>query len=238
MSPARRRSARAESAEADDQHDRGLRRELDVDVVGAPQRVRDLVSGAARAADVDHDPHRVVSGDPGPPDQRSVDEADPLDRLELGSRHRDRLEHLVQQLLAVERELATGAVEREQQQRGRAGRPEQAQRARHPLGIDPAAQADVQHRALGQRAGDLVGARQHRVGALLERRRRQRLMEAEVRTPGLVDDERNARFMSHLGEPGDVGGHAVVRRRDHERRARVRRRAATPRPASRASRSG
>ena len=35
---------------------------ISVDVVGAAQRVGDLVAGAARPADVEHDPQRVVAG--------------------------------------------------------------------------------------------------------------------------------------------------------------------------------
>ena len=84
-----------------------------------------------------------------------------------------------------------------------------------------AAVADVQHRALRQRAGDLVRAREHRVGALRQRGRRQLVVEAEVRAPRLVDDERDAGAVGDLGAAGDVGGHPVVGRRDDERRARV-----------------
>ena len=48
-------------------------------------------------------------------------------------------------------------------------------------------------------------------------------MEAEVRPPRLVDDERHARRVADLGAARDVGDHAVVRRRDDEHGARVRR---------------
>ena len=223
-SPASRRSARRGLAEPDDEHDGRLHRQLDVDVVGAAQRVGDLVARAARAAHVEHDPQRVVAGHPHAADQRGVDERDAGDRLELRARDLDRLERLVQELLAVQRELAARAVERRDQQRRRARRAQQPQRARHRAGVDAAAVADVQHRALGQRAGDLVRAREHRVGALRQRGRRQRLVEAEVRAPRLVDDERHAGAVRDLGAAGDVGGHAVVGRRDDERGPRVGRR--------------
>ena len=62
--------------EPDDEHDRRLHRQLDVDVVGAAQRVGDLVAGAAGAAHVEHDPQRVVGRDAHLPDQRRVDERD------------------------------------------------------------------------------------------------------------------------------------------------------------------
>ena len=120
-------------------------------------------------------------------------------------------------------ELPPRAVERREQQRRRAGRAQQPQRPPHRAGVDAAAVADVQHRALGQRARDLVRAREHRVGALRQRGRRQLVVEAEVRAPRLVDDERHAGAVRDLRAAGDVGGHPVVGRRDDERGLRVRR---------------
>ena len=121
----------------------------------------------------------------------------------------------------MQRELAARAVERGDQQRRRAGRAQQPQRAGDRADVDARRAGDVQHRALGQRAGDLVGAGEHRVGALRERGRRQRLVEAEVRAPRLVDHQRHAGGVRDLRHAGDVGGHAVVGRRDDERGARV-----------------
>ncbi len=46
-------------------------------------------------------------------------------------------------------------------------------------------------------------------------------VEAEVRAPRLVDDERHAGAVRDLRAAGDVGRHAVVGRRDDERGARV-----------------
>ena len=46
-------------------------------------------------------------------------------------------------------------------------------------------------------------------------------MEAEVRTPRLVDDQRHGRLVCDLRQAGDVGRHPVVGRRDDERGARI-----------------
>ena len=65
-----------------------------------------------------------------------------------------------------------------------------------------------------------------------ERGRRQVGVEAEVRAPRLVDDERHAGGVRDRGAAGDVGGHAVVGRRDDERGARAGRRASARSSAS------
>ena len=212
---------RGRLAEPDHEHDRRLHRQLEVDVVGAPQGVGDLVAGAAGAAHVEHHPQRVVAGHAHLADELRVDQLDPLDRLQLLARHLDRPQRLPQQLLAVQRELAARRVERRDQQRRGAGRAQQPQRAGDRADVDAAAAGDVQHRALRQRAGDLVGAGEHRVGALRERGRRQLVVEAEVRAPRLVDHQRHPGGVRDLRHRGDVGRHAVVGRRHDERGARV-----------------
>ena len=125
-------------------------------------------------------------------------------------------------------ELAPRRVERGHQQRRRARRAQQAQHARRRRRgrcAAPAGPADVEHGALGQRAGDLVRARQHGVGAELQGARRQVRVEAEVRAPAWSTTSGDVvRRGATRREPLDVGDHAVVRRRDDERRA-------TPRPA-------
>jgi hypothetical protein len=115
------------------------------------------------------------------------------------------------------------ASQRRHQQRRLRRRAHEPHHARELLRVDAAAGRDVQQRRLRERADDLVRRGEHRVGALLQRRRRQRGMEAEVRPPRLVDHERDAGRMADLGAAGDVGGHPVVRRRDDERRPRLRR---------------
>jgi hypothetical protein len=72
----------------------------------------------------------------------------------------------VQQLLAVERELAPRGVERGHQQRGRRRRAHEPHARATAASSSRAGRRDVQHRALRQRADDLVRAGQHRVGAL------------------------------------------------------------------------
>ena len=96
-------------------------------------------------------------------------------------------------------------------------------RAGDRVGVDAAGRRDVEHRRLRERADDLVRRGQHGVGALLERRRRQVGVEAEVRAPRLVDHQRHARGVGDLGAARDVGGHPVVGRRDDPGRARLRR---------------
>ncbi|HET6744461.1 MAG TPA: hypothetical protein VFH90_01250 [Candidatus Limnocylindria bacterium] len=50
---------------------RRLHRQLDVDDVGAAQRIGDLVARAPRPADVEHDPQRVVAGHAHAADQQA-----------------------------------------------------------------------------------------------------------------------------------------------------------------------
>ena len=96
--------------------------------------------------------------------------------------------------------------------------------------------ADVEHRALGQRARDLVRAREHGVGA--QRQRRWAAAPRGSRSAGPTTGRRRA-ARRRRGRPrrsaADVGRHAVVRRRDDERGPRVRRvgqRGARARPGS------
>ena len=122
----------------------------------------------------------------------------------------------------MDRDLAARRVERREQQRGRRGRAQEPHRATDRADVDALAVDDVQHRALRERSDDLVRRREHRVRAQGRRAGRQVGMEAEVRAPCLIDDERHARRVADLGAAGDVGDHAVVRRRDEEDGTRVR----------------
>ena len=63
-------------------------------------------------------------------------------------------------------------------------------------------------------------------------------VEAEVRPPRLVDEQRHAGVVGDLRQRRDVGADAVVGRRDDERRARVGRLGEPRRAASRARRRG
>ena len=140
-------------------------------VVGLAQRVGDLVAGAARAADVEHDPQRVPARDARAADELVADDRDARRSSRAWPASRGgRRERLVQQRLAVHRELAARGV-----QRGHAAARTATSSARAasraptaPASMRPV-RRDVQHRALGQRADDLVGAGEHRVGALAQR---------------------------------------------------------------------
>ena len=225
-------------AEPDDEHDRGLHRQLGVHVVGAPQRVGDLIARAARAAHVEHDPQRVIARHAHAPDQRRVDQRDPRDRLELGARDARSPRSVSYSSCSPCSASCRRAPSSEgQQQRRRARGAQQPQRARDRARVHAAAVADVQHRALRQRPRDLVRAGEHRVRALRQRGRRQVLVEPEVRAPRLVDDQRHARPVRDLRAAGDVRRHPVVRRRHDERRPRIRRRRPARAPAPPASRS-
>ena len=118
-------------------------------------------------------------------------------------------------------ELAARRVQRGQQQRGRAGRADQAHRPAKALGVHSSTPGDVEHRRLGERADDLVRRGDHRVGALGERGRRHAGVEAEMRAPRLVHHQRRVVSVGDLGEGGDVGRQPVVGRRDDEGRPRV-----------------
>ena len=131
-------------AEPDDEDDRRLHRQLGMDVVGAAQLVGDLIARAAGPAHVEDHPQRVIACHPHAADERRVDQRDAIDRPQLGTLHLDRLQRLVQQLLTMQDELTTSAVKREDQERGRARRAQQADGAAHRARVDAAAVADVE----------------------------------------------------------------------------------------------
>ena len=114
-------------AEADEEDDRRLRGELGDGrrrSAAARRRPRSRCGRCSRTSS--DDPQRVVAGDARAPDEARVDQRDAGDRRELRARDASiACERLVQQLLAVQRELAPRAVERGEQQRRRAGRAHQ-----------------------------------------------------------------------------------------------------------------
>ena len=180
-------------AQAEHEHERRVGGQLDVDVVGGAQRRGDLVAGAAGAADVDHDPQRIPARDPGAADQLLADDRAARDRLDRLARPRRGGDRAVEQRLAVDGELAPGASsEAISSELGLVERTSRTHRATSSASISPSG-GDVQHRRLGEAADDLVGRGEHRVGAEAQRRLGQRRVKAEVRAPGAVDDQRDAR---------------------------------------------
>ena len=178
---------------------------------------------APDAAHVDHQPQRIVGVDAGAADDPVVEHVEPGDRADPLAQLGERGDRLGEQLLAVDRRLAAGGVERGGQERVRARRLDQGHGAvEDPLVDAVPAIAEVQDRRLGDRADDLVHRGEDHVGAALERRRRQRRGEVQVRAPGLVDDQRHAARVRDLGQRRDVGDGAEVGRRDDHRRDRVR----------------
>ena len=125
-----------------------------------------------------------------------------------------RRDGLRQQLAAARGGQPAGGVERAEQQRVGAGGLDECDRAVDHVAVDPPACAQVDHGRLGQRADDLVGARDDEVGAQRQRVRGQILVEGQVRAPRLVDHERNAVGVGHLGQAGHVGHRAEVGGRD------------------------
>ena len=197
----------------------------------------DPVAGGAGAADVDDEPQRIPGEDAGAP-RRSARRA----RRGRGSRGSARAarpasDRLGEQLLAGDRVLAPGGVERGGQQRVRARRLDQGHRA-----VDDPRRRSRSPRRRG--AGSPTGSCCRRsCGPRRGRRRRRRrarspavVGEGEVRAPGLVDDQRHLARVGDLGERGDVGDGAEVGGRDDQRGDRVGLARRAPRRARRGSR--
>ena len=114
-------------------------------------------------------------------------------------------------------ERAASEVQRAHQDGARRGR------CRHRVGalderLEPVGEgplAEVEHRGLGERARELVGARDHDVGAEPGRRLGQLGVEAEVGAPGAVDDECGIVRVGDLRERPHIGGGAEVAGRHH-----------------------
>ena len=79
-------------------------------IVGLAQRLRNLISRAARPAHIHDEPQWIVPGDPRTAGERRVDERDSLYGLEVFACSAQRLQGLVQELLPVQRELASRAI--------------------------------------------------------------------------------------------------------------------------------
>ena len=71
----------------------------------------------------------------------------------------------------------------------------------------------MQHRRLREAAEHLVGRVDHEVRAGFECVDRQRVVEPEVRSPGLVDEQRDATFVDEIRDRDQVRGHAGLARK-------------------------
>ena len=199
---------------AEHAHDHVLARQLGEHLVALAQRARQLVAAGAGAAHVDGQPQRVVGEHPRGADDALVQHVEALDLADRGADLGQRLHGLPQQLLAARGRQPPGGVQGGEQQRVGAGGLAERDRAVHHAGVDPPAGAQVHHGRLGQRADDLVGAGDDHVGAQRQRGRGQLGVEGQVRAPGLVDHQRHAVRVRHLGQRGHVGHRAEVRGRD------------------------
>ena len=174
----------------------------------------------------------------GPSDHALVEHRQAGDRGDRRAGRGDRRQGLAEQLGPVDARLAPGRVERAGEQAAGAGRFDQADAAVDHGRVDPPAAAEVQHRRLGEAADDLVGGGGDEVGAAGERVGGQVRVEAQVRAPGLVDDQRHAAPVRDRGQGGDVGAGAEVGGGDDHRRDRAGGLPRAPPPATPASARG
>ena len=135
--------------------------------------------------------------------------------LDLGAGVPDVRERLRDRVLGVD-EIAAGDVDRGHEVRvlARRGRHHERSGECRFEAVGELGVAEVEERGLRERAGELVGAHDDDVGAERDRGGRKVGVEAEVRTPGRVDDEDRAGLVGHLGEGCDVGDRTEVARGD------------------------
>ena len=201
-------------------------------------RSANSMPGDVRAADVNGEAERIPAGDAGAADDRLVEDVEPGDLADLWrvtSRGRERLGD---QLRPVHGRHPARGIEREREQRARAGRLEERHHTVDDQPVDPAVVAQVDHRRLGEAPDDLVGRGDDEVRACLERGLGKLVREGDVRAPRFVDDEGQVARVADLDERGNVGARAEVGRRDDQRRRPRRERRRAPPRARRASGSG
>ena len=195
------------------------------------QQARDLVAARARAAHVDRQPQRVVAvhARAGRRAARRARRGPGAARIASRALRERAGSSRSSSSRPCTRGEAARRVERSEQQRVGAGRLDQRHRAvdRRARRAARRAVAEVQHRRLGEAADDLVRARDDEVGARGERVLGQRLVEREVRAPGLVDDQRDAVRVRDVAR-------ARARRRPRRSRS-ARRRSRRPRSGRRVS---
>jgi len=79
----------------------------------------------------------------------------------------------------------------------------------HTIGMYPGS-LNVKHGTPGERTECFVGAMNHHVSAVLQRRRRQILVETYVRPVGFVNQQWNIALMADFCQRGEVSCYAVV----------------------------
>ena len=199
-----------------------LGEQLEVDVIVVAHQLGQAVAGRSGAPHVDREAQRVPPGDPRAADHALVEDVEAGDGANRLTGVVQALDRLGEQGLPVDLCLAAAGVERAAEQPAGAGRLDQADTAVDHLLVDPLG-GEVEHRRLGEAADDLVGGGDHQVGAARDRVGRQVGVEAQMRSPGLVDDQGQVPGMGNLGEA------ARRRRRPRSRWGRPRPR--RPRPA-------
>ncbi len=157
------------------------------------------------AGQAEHQPGRVdlVSG--------TVQHPQTLHIAAPAARRADELDGPAEQALAVQRQQPAGRVDAREDGPGRARRVRRVETALQPVRVQPLGAREHQRtlRVGGQR---LVRARDEGVRAGRQRVRGQCGMEAEVRGPGLVHQQRCAGVVRRVGQAGHVGpGPGVAR---------------------------
>ncbi len=137
------------------------------------------------------------------------------------ARRAQRRDRLAEQLLAVHRRRG-GARRRASRQSRLLGLVDSTRLTQRSTTLSSNGRpAEVEHRGLGEAADDLVGRGDDEVGAGRDRVLGEVGVEAQVRSPGLVDDQRQPALMGDLGEGGDVGAGAEVGGGDDDRADRA-----------------
>jgi len=198
---------------ADPEHrdDDVLGYELEVDVVLLAHEGADARPGAVRFAHVHSEPERVPGENAGAPDEPLVEDVEPRDPADLlpGALHP--FDGLLEELRPANYRLPAGGVERGGEQGARARRLGQRDAAIDDIRVDVLLPAQVQDRGLREAAEQLVDRGEHQVCSALEGARRQLGGEAQVRAPGLVDDQRHTvgvrdlRQALHVRDGSEVG---------------------------------
>ena len=122
----------------------------------------------------------------------------------------------------MNRRLSTRGVQGGGEKGARTGRFGQGHAAIDHVLVDHPAPAEVEDRGLGEAAEQLVHRGEDEVGIALQRARRQKRREAQMRAPSLVHDQRQVSVVADLSQPGDVGDRAEVGGRHGQRRDGIR----------------